>query len=55
MLRANECSEENESNNARKYNKTLAPEPEGRGGREPFWISEFNRWLRIYSFKHQEF
>lgn len=39
--------------NARKYNKTLAPEPVDRGGKEWFWISEFNRWLKIYSFKHQ--
>lgn len=43
--RANECSEANESSNARKYNKILAPEPAGGGRRESFWISEFNRWL----------
>ena len=54
MLRANGCSEANESN-ARKNNKTLAPEPAGEGGRESFWISEFTRRLRIYPFKHQEF
>lgn len=55
MLRANECSEAKESSNARKYNKTLAPEPTGGGVRELFWITEFNRWLRIYPFKYQEF
>lgn len=55
MLRANECSEANESRNASEYHKTLAPEPAGGGGRESFWISEFNRGLRIHSFKHQEF
>lgn len=55
MLRANKCSEVNESRSARKYNKTLAPEPAGGGEREPFWISEFNRWLRNHPFKHQEF
>ena len=54
MLRANECSEANESRNA-KYNKTQAPEPVGGGGRESFWITEFNRGLRSHSFKHQEF
>lgn len=53
MLRANKCSEANESRNASKYNKTLAPEPAGGGGRESFRISEFNRGLRIHSFKHK--